>query len=439
MTRVSKQKLNFISGIYTIDHMSENLLDTIVESEEQFNLALINIKQEIKLEFLSMAKKNRQGFFISLQIAFKWLRIKYPKDHHSRKNINVRILQPDKFNFKEAKDENDFTAHFIYRNTESDSRIKVPWFSDKGFKFLCMCMSKSPKAALVREYYLELEEEYIKILEMNAKQRDEFITSLNTRINNYDKENKNLEETIDKKNKIIGNLLNQQHVLNHMKEKYASTADMFKNHYDEIDPDDQTLSLRLGLYERAHGKPIHIYLVSDDWVNNLIIKKASKKKSSKEIKSVPDDVDDQVDTDNVDDQDDAMTELIKSKGLVIYKDDMEDLEFQDITLSWIKDYILSKDHTYSEQQFYFHLTKKANADSATLKYWDTIYFFNDAHYNEFMTRIENIKLSAVIPEVATHKSKMLKEIYLTQYESIANAHKEVASQIAFRTKYPKDE
>ena len=244
-----------------------------------------------------------------------------------------------------------------------------------------------------------------------------------------------LEEKQAKDTIKYGNIINQHHVLDNMNRKYAATADMFKNHYDEIDPDDQTGLLRLGLYESTYGKPIHIYLVSDDWINNLILKKTSKKKSSKEIKPVSDDV---ININDQDDQVDTMTKLIKSTGLVIYKDDMIDVEFKDITISWIKDYILTKDSSYSEQEFYFHLTKKTNLNRENMKYWDTIYFFNDAHYNEFMTIINDMKLSSK-SDIKDHLPKELNDIFLAQYNSIENAHKDIASQMAFRAKYPKSE
>ena len=269
-----------------------------------------------------------------------------------------------------------------------------------------------------------------------------------SKIDNYDKVNKNLEdkvvwleERLDQRNNTIGKHINQNNVLNYQIRKYASIGNMLKYDYDNIDPVDQNLSLRLGLYESNYGKPIHIYLVSDVWVNSSIVKKP-KKKATKKADKVVKPAEDEEDHDeyDLDSQDDEMNELIESKGLVNYKMDMEDFEFEDITDTWIRDYILTKDHSYAEQQFYFHLAKSKNkAEIKNMKYWDTLYFFNDAHYNEFMTRIGDIKLSVMVPEAAGLKSKALKEIYVAQYEALAHAHKDVAAQMAFREKHPKQE
>jgi hypothetical protein len=429
--------------------MSSNVLDTINETDEQFNIELKKIKKDIHSEFLAMAKENRKGYHISLLRAFNWLRIDYDNykcNAKYREHFKARVLR--EYSFKEAADETDLNGHYIIRKTtEANSKIQIPWFSDKGFKRLCMIMKKSPKAELVREYYLELEEEYIAVLKMDieevTKHQETTLKQLSKKQEEYtllSKECRGIEEKLHKSNQYNRKLERQQYHLTIKNDLLYSVSCNINTSYDTIDPDDRGNKLRLELYESTYGKPVQLYLVSDTWLIDTLDKelngKRSKKKSTKKAnkkKALNDsDVEDEVDGDP--------DEFAESLGLSQYRIDMDGIDFESISSVWIQSYMSGGDFAYSEQEFYFYLAKsKSQVDAKYLKLWKTLYFYDDEHYNQFLERITDLKLTVKLQDVANTKNKVLKDMYISQYEAIHNAHKDVAACMAFRKKYPKEE
>jgi hypothetical protein len=257
--------------------MTDSILTLIEETDEQFELTLEIIKKDIRTEFLAIAEKNRKGFFISLPRALKWLRLEYKDNKYFRDNFKRRILDSDNYYFRCATSDSDYDADYIYKNnTEGDIRIKLPWFSDRGFKELCMIMNKSPKAKLIRKYYLELEDDYIKMLKMKIDDiklvQETTLKQLKSKQKDYSllqKENLNIEEAYQRLNdKVLKYFMDNIRLIN--ENEYLQTIKNTIYTNDEVD--DPTNQLQIGAYEVLYGKPIQVILVSDIWVLDLFMR-----------------------------------------------------------------------------------------------------------------------------------------------------------------------
>ena len=149
--------------------MLEELLMKTKEVEE----TAIEIKKDIYVEFLSKAAKGQKGYNISLKDVLEWISIDeypYTESYQFMKEFDKTYLK-SKFvrnmigtRFLIALGEEDCDADYIYRKNANG--LKIPYFSDRGFKKLCLTL-KSTKSNLVIEYFLELEKEYLNSLGIN--------------------------------------------------------------------------------------------------------------------------------------------------------------------------------------------------------------------------------------------------------------------------------
>jgi hypothetical protein len=395
--------------------MSSSIL-LIEETDAEFTAELSAIKNDIRTEFLLMSKSRRKGFFISLEKALYWLRINYVNNADFRSNFKKRILQADNHFFIEAKDEDDYSAHFIYRNNDNgDKRIKMPWFSDDGFKLLCM-VSRSPKAALVRSYYLELEKEYIATLEM---ERDEFekkqkhdlyaLTSLQSKIEQLNKDNISKQRALDQRDRQIIDYYRQSEYLSYRILQLREVERALNITFDDIP--DPTNIMRLDLYEKKYGKPAYIYLVSDKWINTQVYKELNKQ-YIKEEKS------------------DAMehTAMI-DETLLHYKLDL-DIDFTHITDVWLQEMIAHIESSLHEQHLYIYITRRQSTIDY-MKLLNKLYFFDDDHYKLFLAQLEENTLTNMLPLQPKFKNKVLNGTFMIDYASTVSTHRDAATRLAY--------
>jgi hypothetical protein len=398
-----------------------------------------NAIDDIKLEFLNLVRDGHTGYNISLERACEWLGINC--DDQFRRDLKRRYLNKSEYCFNEAENENDENAEYIIKE---QGKKKVPYFSNDGFKMFCLIMNKSPKSHLVRKYFIRIEKEYVKMLKMTSEEFEKYKVDIIKQMDEFKKEYGSLEnrcvelqDKLNKRNDKISKFIGQQSVMDKQISILKSIDSAINTYYDTIDPDDRDATRRLELYEKRFGKPVYIYLLSDKWVNESIIneiepkpKKPKKLTKSKKKKDEENEIEEQPN----------MNEFIESNGLANYSLDMNDLEFDEITKSWIEDYILSPDHPCRDQRFYFYMTKTNLATIPShMKYWNVIYFIDEDHYKKFIDRIADQKLSATLPRVAEVKNKVLKDTYLTQYDALYNSNMDIIARIAFETKFPKEE
>lgn len=421
----------------------------ILETQEQYEQALDTIKQEIRLEYLAMTKAKRKGFFISLPKALWWLRYECKNTANFRDNFNRRVLHSKKYLLKDAKNEEDYSADYIFRNnTEGDVRIKVPWFSDKGFKKFCMVFKKSFKAMLVREYYIDLEDEYVEMLEMNIADLEAHRKKVLTELEDYREqsvllgnENEDLKRGLAQRDTQVLSYFNQQIVLTDRIESLRDFERMMKVDYDNIEPINNPHSI-LRMYECTFGKPVYVYLISDTWVLETfaaesgiapqvatapLVRRGRPKKSA----ASPDEKEAECD----------IEEFRERHALLNYRLDMDGVDFDGVSSVWIRDYIMGDDEArFREHEFYFYFAKSAkmHPDANVAKLWETLYFVNDAHYAAFTEAIADLKLSAALGETK-FKNKLLREVYKTSYDNIQAPHRDIAARMAVKITNPRQQ
>jgi hypothetical protein len=403
--------------------MSEPFLVPVNEDKKQFQEEFIKIKEDIKIIFLAMTHKKRQGFFISLPTALNWLRLTYKDTKHFRRHFKEKYLLNENYYFKEATSEEDYNAHYIYRNNFSgDIRIKIPWFSDKGFKKLCMVIEKTPCAELVREYYIELEEDYINTLKLNNEQLKEKHDNLIKQFKKVDSEcillqssNEILEIEVEKNNSTINwqsskilKYYEQNVILSKQLERLKVLENLFKNNSE---PDFNNGNILLELYQKSYGKPYYLYVISDKWVlQNLQSEYNSRCKKSKKINE------DEILKDTLE----PITNLdIFREKYDLLKYDIEDFDFESsITL-------LFQEDNEIEREFYFYVSKYKTMDNKYSKLLQVLYFYNDLHYQSFLERMKEQIINNI-----DIKNKIIKDTYKTFYNDIIGAYKDTSTKIA---------
>ena len=433
------------------------------ETPEQFEESLKQIKNDIKLEFLNMARNKRKGFFISLPMGLTWLGIEYENDKRFRDNFKRKFLTSDAYNIKEAKSETDYGADFIYRkNEEGDIRIQIPWFSDRGFKKLCQCMDKSPKASLVRDYFLEIEQDYVESLEMKIDEFEKHREVILKQVKEFKERYDTLEQKSARQSEMFYELSNKNNKLKiklQMANEDARHYYEFKNIFkliEDFNDADETIATRLGLqvYQATFGKPVIVSVVSDQFINEILAKELIKKtkprtgakkkqiKIKNESEYSSDECNDNIIADISSDEDgpESHKEITIDNYKCHYKlpdyNTDFDTEFADMSSAWIKQYISGLDlgSNYDiEHQLYFTLSKpgsKTATEPNKKIIWDTLYFFNNNHYNLFEQSIADLRLGSQIKEL---KAKNIKNIYKAPYVAILNLHKQLLGKIALKT------
>jgi len=94
-------------------------------------MSIPQIIASIKLEFLSLLRDSKSGYYITLEKLYTWLEnpqtyTSYINDENYRRNFRKRYLRNDKLLLDESTSEQDLDKDFIMRKING---INVPWFS----------------------------------------------------------------------------------------------------------------------------------------------------------------------------------------------------------------------------------------------------------------------------------------------------------------------
>jgi len=230
----------------------------------------INKKELIRAEFQYLAEKRHDGYIASLESLYDWLEdIKFYKKYITndvfRDNYNTKKLR---IGFSESKDETDLKKDFIMRKKDG---INIPWFSIDGFKKICTFLD-SPKSIYVRDYFIEVETDYLRVLDQTEKKnKEESIKNIKRIENNlskfklklikYQKENdnllkKNIELEVESAtSKKLSYILDQ-------KEEFEWFGNREHNHYMML--------------QKKYMKEIAVYIVNPDFINKKVTKKNKK-------------------------------------------------------------------------------------------------------------------------------------------------------------------
>lgn len=154
---------------YTENIESDEAIENVVEIEEDDEVTI----KKIKLEFLNLLEKDIKGYYIPLEKVYTWLdNIKiynnYANNEDFRENFRKRILRNKTYMLGESKNENDKDKDFIMRKINN---ISFPYFSTVGFKTFCM-MVKETKSYYVRKYFIQVEEDYLRVLKQPKEETD---------------------------------------------------------------------------------------------------------------------------------------------------------------------------------------------------------------------------------------------------------------------------
>ena len=215
------------------------------------------IIQEIRIEFLSLIRESTTGYFISLEKTYSWLEnpdvyTSYSTDENFRRNFRKRYLRNDKFMLDESVDESDREKDYIMRK---EKNINIPWFSIEGFKTFCMVVNET-KSNYIRKYFIQIEKDYMRVLEQSAEKTKMELTILNQDLIKAKSSIIKLSDTSDK----------------HLEQKLSLEYKLKKVESLEIVLDDQDDFNTVGnnqykeyLYLREiHMKKIPLYIVKPD-------------------------------------------------------------------------------------------------------------------------------------------------------------------------------
>lgn len=288
--------------------------------------------EDIRKLFLSIAEINRSGFFTPLDDILEFLG-KYEglteKQKAKLKNhIIERIL--NRYGFKNG------TEYQIFVD-EKDKRKKHYLFTDTGFKMMCMAMPGAPKGHLIIEYYLTIEEDYLKRLDAAE---DENRKIYNEIVEYADKIREVIKITEQKKDEAIHlvKLMDEEEKSLDISESrvnnkydndddYSTQIDIHKSQY-KIDLDELSFEeyYTLMLIKTIYMKPIYIVIIDSKTLDNLAKKKnkASEqtKAADKRKQQIMHDDDDITDSE-IDEE--PPTELTDNSNFIDLDYDMGDL------------------------------------------------------------------------------------------------------------------
>jgi len=247
--------------------------------------------EEIKIQFLALIESKNRGYIITMEMIYNWLEdpktyINYSTNEELRRKYRIRYLRGNDM-FDEADDINDLNKDFVM--IKNDKNISYPWFSVDGFKALCMAL-KTEKSKYVRKYFIQIEEDYLRVLKQTEEQNDKEYKLLNAKISEFNKLEKTLLKKVEKvTNKLIkaeeerDDFHEQNNILDMENKKYNGVKQILTDD-DNIGLFDKSLSIELDYARNFLMKQIPIYIVNP----KFMIKPTSKKeKAPKQIVKGP--------------------------------------------------------------------------------------------------------------------------------------------------------
>jgi hypothetical protein len=262
------------------------------------------ITEKIRIEFLTLVKENKIGYYISLKTIYDWLGnpefyTKYDTNKIVRDNFSRKYIKSTKIKLDKAEDETDLKSDFIMR--KNDKNISYPWFSSTGFKIFCMIVDEK-KSYYIHRYFIMVESDYYRVLSQTNKEN----------VNELKKLNNNIEQ-LEKTNQKIGNKFKkeeEQHfILKCNIDKYRQIDDALKNRKD-FDYYGDSEYRELQYFRELHCKKVPIFVVNPDYVNDIKKKSITKKEKIFE----------EFGFDMSSDEDEKEIKVISTKTKIIYDD-----------------------------------------------------------------------------------------------------------------------
>jgi hypothetical protein len=391
------------------------------------------ISEIIELNFLKLRSENNEGYNISIIKAFKWLCMdgtleKYKKNSRYRSEYHRDILnhnQDIKYRMREASSESDDSTHFHYiMRVESKFRsksVKIPYFSDNGFKIFC-CIAKSEIKQLVLEYFVEVESKFWKALFSSEQENKAKADYYLRKFQMMEEKNKILCEDIDGLKECRDILSNELNSTIEMNAKYSIILDSYTN-IEEMD--ETSLDSIMNPYKTYDGlcpklrqinelmvkllfrKTVSVYVINPDYILELI--SSSILKSRKRSKNI--------------DMEDQSIILHREKNIYKYEEEMLNHlinNYKDEDDNNKFDFIIPQDITHyrTTDNFYFFITPLSSLKSYptyNYKKITELHFGDKRHYGYFT---KNIKKNAFKKPRSKTQSSSLSNTYDISWEEI---------------------
>jgi hypothetical protein len=257
---------------------------------------ILNKSEAIKAEFQHLVKKRHDGYIISLEALYEWL-----EEADFYKNyIDVKAFR-DKYNAKyfnskknilfKSEDENDVKHDIFMRKSNG---INIPWFSVRGFKKLCMFLD-TQKSILVRDYFLEMEDSYFRVLEQTQEENKNEIEENAKRIKKFENDNEINKLKLSKSNKENEKLLEENTVLAADIQTTKNIAPILEKKEDFEEFGDKDYKELMALRNK-YMKKVPIYIVNPDFIakKTKTSTKSTKKKKAISILSDSEDSEEEV-------------------------------------------------------------------------------------------------------------------------------------------------
>jgi hypothetical protein len=226
----------------------------------------LNKSEAIKAEFQQLVKKRHDGYIISLEALYEWLEeADFYKNYIDvkafRDKYNAKYFNSKKNILNRSEDENDVKHDIFIRKTDG---VNIPWFSVRGFKKFCMFLD-TQKSILVRDYFIEIEDSYFRVLEQtqeeNAKEREENAK----RIRKFESDVAINKLKLSKSSKENEKLLEQNVTLASESETTKNIAPILERKEDFEEFGDKDYKELMALRNK-YMKKVPVYIVNPDFI-----------------------------------------------------------------------------------------------------------------------------------------------------------------------------
>ena len=239
------------------------------------------IIDSIRADFLTLVHDKREGYFISLENVYVWLKVPnkfndYVSNVNIRKHFIARTLKNSKFALRQSTDENDLDKHYIMR--KGDRQMLFPWFSNKGFKMYCMICGED-RSYFVCNYFLELEEDYVRVLDQTTEENAAEKKKMHEIIKNKDFDITTLEEKLDKSNTKFAKSDAENGVLLFKVKQNKKLDEVLDNKEDFANVGNSEYKEYMYL-KNTYMKKVALYIVNQTHINKdvkKIVKKIDRK------------------------------------------------------------------------------------------------------------------------------------------------------------------
>lgn len=347
------------------------------------------ILDDIRTEFFKLVETNRNGYHISLIKAYEWLELEY--NDKIRNHLTARTLKSEEYAFIESKSEEDLKAHYIIRK---DGKKHIPWFSDDGFKMLCM-ISKSSKSKYVITHFIQCEKDYLRALKQSKEENEKELKELREKVNNFESRLLKIADERD-------SLLVKTHFYREDNTRLRKLEDQVATKEDFALEGTPEHKLVLLIKEKFFQKT-PIYIVNPDYVNaKYVAKRKQRKRASDKKENEEEDLlnSDDEDVQTKEQCDLSLEDAIFNYGLLEYEVPYNEVFPGDLAM-------------YSDMDFYYYIPgfkSKAERKPEIYQYVGEIEVLDRNH------------LTAIRNYYETRKSCItkVKSTYKTNYDNLTS-------------------